>query len=259
MKRKLHLFVSISLISVMIFSNAIIAFSYLNVPFRSTTASDKFNAYLQTLEPAQANAILQDEQLVYMMTQDSYWEPKSTMSPNGLVSLPLSDYGNGTYYTVNGSACSCHSGCTYVIPSGMNDGRCYNPTTETSGNCIRYRPTGSIQCKAFADYVFCQYTGNDVSDSSAATNLPRFGLVNGITGQNTLNSFMQTLTVGSNVRMSRRDSAVNHSFIITAITDSGISLYDCNGTSSPCKVRTTTQTWEQLVSTYDGVVAAWRA
>ncbi len=175
------------------------------------------------------------------------------------MSLPLSNYGNGTYYTNSGSACTCHSApCTYSVPNGGVATLCYITSTKKSGNCKRYTGTGAIQCKGFADYVFKQYTGSDVSSSSLVSGCPS-SITNDSTGQTKIKDFLSKLTVGSNVRVSVRNATYNHSFIITDITDTGIILYDCNATSSACKVRTATRTWEQLASAYKGVVSAWKA
>jgi len=236
--------------------NAIIANDY-EIQI-SKEAVEKMEAYLDTLDVEARQLIAEDQELVQMMQQDFYWAPQAPRTTRASVTLPLSGYGDGTYYTYNGSACTCHSYCTYSIPSGGTTTRCYNTNTGSSGNCKRYTGTGSIQCKGFADYVFKQYTGSDVSSTSAVSDCPS-SITNDSAGQTKIKNFLSGLTVGSNIRVKVRNASYNHSFIITKITADGITLYDCNGTSSACKVRVITRTWAQLTSAYSGVVSAWEA
>lgn len=222
----------------------------------SETATEKFNEFLSALTPEAASAIRQDDEMVYMMTQDFYWSPP-TVSSARRASLPLSEYGNGTYYTNNGLACICHAKCTYSTP-GAKDTLCYIIDQKKYGNCKRYAATGSIQCKGFADYVFKQYTGSDISSSSQGNNWPTT-ISNTTTGIRNLKTYITSLPIGSNVRFNVRNASYNHSLIIMGISDTGITVYDCNGTSSACKVRVGAKTWQTLASEYEGIVSVWLA
>lgn len=224
----------------------------------SSTGKEKFEQYLSTLKPERAAMIREDPELVYMMTQNAYWEKPTNIIPYASVSLPLSEYKAGTYFTYNGKACGCHSHCTFVVPDGEDTSRCYNTETETSGNCKRYN--GGIQCKAFADYVFKKYSGVDATYYNSMDDdlIPsEFG--NNSLGQTELSDFMRTLPVGANVRMINRNSTYgrNHSFIITGVSRTGVTIYDCNRVSYTCKVGLETRTWKQMVNDYKCVEYVW--
>ena len=60
--------------------------------------------------------------------------------------LPLKTYPVGSYFTKSGEPCTCHHKyCDYTNP---NNPKC---------NCINFDQ--SIQCMAFANFVFYEYTG----------------------------------------------------------------------------------------------------
>lgn len=124
MKKRIRCFV-IALVMVFgICSNCFTVFAFDDTnEGGSETATEKFNEFLSALTPEAASAIRQDDEMVYMMTQDFYWSPP-TVSSARRASLPLSEYGNGTYYTNNGLACICHAKCTYSTP-GAKDTLCY--------------------------------------------------------------------------------------------------------------------------------------
>ena len=229
----------------------------------SPEAVEKFNNLIASLEPEKARLILEDNELVSMMKRDAYWAPQVKVNRNAFrllfTSLPVSGYPVNSYYTYNGSACTCHSFCTPSIPSSsFSKYRCYNPSASASGNCIRYNGTGAIQCKGFADYVFNQYTGADISESTKVSDYPT-GFTNDSNGEEVIAEFFGRMPVGSNIRVSVRNASYNHSFIISAKSPTGITMYDCNGSSSRCQIKNTTRSWTTLVSKYDGIIYAWAA
>lgn len=234
-----------------------------NTVWKSSDESvEKFNAYIASLPEETAELILADEELVFTMKLDSYWEePTETKQTRAVTaSIPLSSYPHGSFYTYNGAACTCHANCTYSLPrewTGATN-RCYNTSTGASGNCKRYEATGSIQCKAFADYVYKQYTGSDISSSTQVSVTGYSSIANTAAGADKMEDFFSALPVGSNVRVSVRNASYNHSVIISAKSSTGVTIYDANRIGK-CKVGNQTKTWEELASMYDGIVNAWEA
>lgn len=220
-----------------------------------------FNEYISTLDDETAELILSDKELVCSMKMANYWAPQaeelSVDSARAAKSLPLSNYPAGSYYTYNGKACSDnHKYCTYELSNNSySSERCYNTQTGSSGNCKRYSPTGSIQCKAFADYVFKEYNG--VNCSSSNCNNASLATVT----SNSIEKYVEDyLKVGSHLRVYLKNSSGKktypHSIIITKITSSGIEYYQANA-DGVCGVSTDTKTWDQLASWFYSVTNSW--
>jgi len=250
---KMKRILSIMLAFTVIISTLTTAFAESNQKTTGDKGIVNFERYLSQLHPEHAAIIRNDPELVSMMKRDSYWEPQSKPKKHANVSLPLQEYPSGSFFTINGKACTCHS---------VSENKCGIRSTSCvkngiSGNCKVHNE--SIQCKGFADYVFETCTGIECKHYNAvdADTIP-FYFGNNILGQDELSDFMRGLPAGSNLRMSNR-SGGSHSFIMVEATRTGITLYDCNGTSTPCKVRTVERTWKELVTTYKGVTAVWAA
>lgn len=247
--------ISIGIIIINIIITPVIAIENINKENKS--GIERFNEYIAALDHEKAQMILNDEELVITMQMDKYWYPEesSLIQPSGLVSLPLSNYPVGSFYTVNGLSCSCHSTCNWHSGSTA---RCLK-SDSTYGNCIKYNGTNSIQCKAFADYVYKQYTGYDVSI------IREFGALSDITqdtnGRTRLAEFFGNLTVGSNVRGHLREKTFSHSFIVIDKSGSGVTVYDANFTDGSgtdnCKVKQYTKTWAQMADLYDYFSNSW--
>lgn len=213
----------------------------------------KFNEHIEQLrieDPEQAKLIPADEELVRYMTREAYWESvdgAALANAQCSVSLPLAEYPDGSYFSYNGKACTCHANCTYSIPSGYSTSRCYNTTTSSSGNCKRYN--GGIQCAGFAYYVFKQYNGVDCGSSNEKS------------GLSVLNDaslkfyFTSVVKVGGHAR-GNLNSGYPHSIIVTNITNDGISFYQAN-TNGNCNVSVATKTWTQLANWYDEFTISW--
>lgn len=251
--------------ALLIITTVLTPVTYASNPFNNVWKSSaesiqKFNEYIASLSEEEAALILADEELVFNMKLDSYWNT-SEVSTNSVrsVSLPLSSYPSGSYYSSTGKACTCHSySCTYSVPSGNSTSKCYITSKSKSGDCIRYVATGSIQCKGFADYVYHEYTGHDVGDSYTVSTSGYSSISNDTTGANLMKSFFTSLTVGSNVRLSVRGASYNHSVIVCSTSSTGVYIYDANRTGN-CKIGYTFKTWSQLASSYSGIVKAWAA
>ena len=217
----------------------------------------EFNSYIASLDEESAAIILNDSDLVLTMKMVTYWHPDDD---NGGIAtyanrtLPLAEYPAGSYFSYNGQACTCHTYCTYAIPSGYSSTRCYDTQNGVSGNCIRYAPNGSIQCIGFADYVFNQYNGVNRSNSNAVNKT-----LTSITSASLKNYFISNLKVGSHFRFYVKNSygtMYPHSIIITGISDSGISYYQANY-GGRCLVSTGVKTWDELSNWVYSVINSW--
>ena len=74
---------------------------YNNVWKSSPESIQKFNEYISSLSEEEAALILADEELVFNMKLDSYWETEN-VSTNSVrsVSLPLSEYAAKSFYFI---------------------------------------------------------------------------------------------------------------------------------------------------------------
>lgn len=243
------------------FAPAVYAANPFNNVWKSSPESiQKFNEYIASLPEEEAALILADEELVFNMKLDSYWlEPSSTARAQSVVSLPLTSYPAGSFYSATGVACTCHSDrCTYSVPSGASTTNCYITSRNRSGDCIRYEATGSIQCKGFADYVYYEYTGHNIGSSYTISTTGYSSISNSTAGANLMKAFFEDLDDGSNVRVSVRNKTYNHSIIVCNASSTGIYLYDANRVGT-CKVGYQVKTWSQLANMYEGIVKAWTA
>lgn len=220
----------------------------------------KFNEYLLTVDQETAALILGDEQLVQSMQMTTYWD-ESNIEPDAAFSvtattLPLPSWPSGSYFTFDGKECSCHKYCTYSKPdeveaSKYSRTRCFDTKEGKPGNCRRYVNTGAIQCKGFADYVFKQYNGVDCSNSNAVNES-----LATVDKENIKAYITSYLSVGAHLRGRLSNTTIDHSIIITQITDSGISYYHANY-GKDCLVSTGTKNWEQLAEMFDWISIAW--
>lgn len=202
---------------------------------------EMFKEYIATLDDESAQAILSDHDLVHVMQQDAFWYPEAfePTEPSRAVSLPLSAYPAGSYFSVNGSACSCHSSCTYTALTNS----CNLSGTTTPGNCKKYN--GAIQCMGFAHYVYKQYNG---ADCSSANQLSKTFSIGDATDAK---DYFLHLSVGSHIRVNS-----THSIIIGAQSTTGITVYDANS-DGKCGVRFTAKTWSELASAYPAITYAF--
>lgn len=254
-------FVAALLIVTIAFAPAVYAANPFNNVWKSSPDSvRKFNEHIASLPEDEAALILADEELVFTMKLDSYWvEPSSTARAQSVVSLPLTSYPAGSFYSATGVACTCHSySCTYSVPAGASTTKCYITSRNRSGDCIRYEATGSIQCKGFADYVYYEYTGHNIGSIYTISTTGYSSISNNTAGANLMKAFFEDLANGTNVRVSVRNKTYNHSIIVCNASSTGIYLYDANRVGT-CKVGYQFKTWSQLASMYDGIVNAWTA
>lgn len=253
--------ISALLIATTIFGSATYASE--EIPEGSSLESiRKFNEYVASLPKECAQSLLEDEELVINMKLDSYWiEPdENAASAQGLVRIfPVSQYPAGSYFTVNGKACTCHTfeynPCRYI--GSYSPDHCSNVDNGAAGNCKAYEGTTSIQCKAFADYIYNLGTTHDIGEAYSVSPVGYTTISNDANGAAKMKAFFENLPSGTDVRLKKRSGGY-HS-IITAGTDSantGIYVYDANWTGI-CQVGYKLRTWEFLASKFSGIQGAW--
>lgn len=143
----------------------------------------------------------------------------------------------GTYWTTNGKA------------------------SDSSGTTSKYYH--GIQCKGFASYIFNDLfcTGFIGSTNSAKYYITSpngaklVGKKNGYSanssGAKTVKNVLSKAKVGDFVQVKRRSSGGPHSMIVAGVSDTGITLFDCN-TDGKCGVKKYTQTWSTFASKNSG-------
>lgn len=151
--------------------------------------------------------------------------------------IPIAGYGQNTYYTQNGMACTDHNPPPPNKPVGTN--------------CISneygkpYGGSGS-QCVAFAWEVYVNLFGSDtygfhVGDNTAWTSW---------NASSARVFFENTVTPGAHIRV-RTKGGGKHSFVFVEADSTGITLYDANAVNT-CAVRMSKYTYSELVTSYPG-------
>lgn len=144
------------------------------------------------------------------------------------VSFPLSEYPNGSYYSLTGVACSCHGGSL--------GNPCY---WDNSCDCINF--DNSIQCAAFAKYIFYLAKGYHYSSGSRTTK-------NVSLTSTTAKSNLRNLSQGTYIRV-LTNNGYEHSLAIVGTSSTGITVYHANYGGS-CKVNYKTYTWANFASAF---------
>lgn len=181
----------------------------------------------------------------FFMPADAAGEYTGETVRVGSVTLPLAEHMPGTYFTKNGSPCTCHGSGNCIASIG-------------GCNCMRYYPTGvketcevdlyAAQCYAFARLVFWRCFG--FIDHSMNASL--YYNVGSITRGNVTAASVKTLLTkaapGAHVRLS-----AGHSVSILSMDDDHITIYHANAggdgvAQSSCVVSTKRYTWEQFAA-----------
>lgn len=154
--------------------------------------------------------------------------------------LPFTDYPVGTYFTYNGSACSCH-----------NKGYCVD-NSKSWENCMRYWPSKSarqvdllgVQCMGFAR--FCQWRlfgKHDKANPGDFYNALGSKLTAGNWTANTIKNKFTTVGPGGHIR-----TGAGHSLFVIAVSSTGFITYECNTNNKDCLIYTRQWTWDTFFS-----------
>lgn len=117
---------------------------------------------------------------------------------------------------------------------------------------------GSIQCNGFARMVFNLLYGYDISGYVAKkryrlaneNNVVKVGyLVNENVTKTNLKQIFSKAQIGDYIQLCGGTYG-QHSAIVLDVNDSGVLVYDCNWSNTPCEIKTHTFTWDNLVSWY---------
>ncbi len=169
----------------------------------------------------------------------SFASSSEGISINGWA-LPFSDYPVGTYFTYNGSACSCH-----------DKGYCVD-NSKSWENCLRYWPSKSkrqvdllgVQCMGFAR--FCQWRLFGSHDKAAPGdfyNALGSKLSAGSWTANTIKNKFTAVGPGGHIR-----TGAGHSLFVISVSSSGFITYECNTSNKDCKIYTRQWTWDTFYS-----------
>lgn len=149
------------------------------------------------------------------------------------------EFPDGSYYSKTGKACSCHD---------AKSNPCY---WDDSCDCINYDV--SIQCAAFAKYVFYNLRGYKWDNGT--TTWLSISNVTGTTAKNALYG----VPAGTYVLVKpSADSYKEHSLSIVGTTSTTVTVYDANSGKyrsngeyyTSCRVRYTTLKWEEFANQY---------
>lgn len=188
----------------------------------------------------QIRLILSDEEMMEDILRDRFWEDNDNQAVTlaaRSTSYPIAGYGNGTYFSKNRKACTHHRNS---VASCSLDGSC---------GCQSF--DSSIQCNGFAKLVYWTSTGNHIGNNSLG-----LGMSGTWNTTNIKNYFTNKVDVGSYVRLTTK-SGLGHSIIVTNITSSGITLYDCNY-DMQCGVRIKTYTWNSIYNSFSAINGVYK-
>lgn len=171
----------------------------------------------------------------------------------GGVTMPFPEYMPGSYFTKNGSACTCHGVASInCVASGAN---C---------NCLRYVTVGGkevdllgVQCAGFARYCFYRLFGV-VDNLESPINTNAYGYYNagtipyGNVNAGTVKALFDKLKPGAHVRYQR--AYTQHSVVLLNKDANGFTVYHANSGGNgieqgDCVVSTLSYTWEQFAAT----------
>lgn len=150
-------------------------------------------------------------------------------------------YPDGSYYSVNHQACTCHAP-NHTPSTSCNCGRYYyylNGYDNSGGSGIAY------QCVAFAKFCFYQYNGIDVFHKpDDATNETGINL-------NTSNLYSVLQSIGSSAYLRgltpTSNGSVMHSIFLVGFTSSTVTIWHSNY-GGPCKVENKTLTYSEFLT-----------
>lgn len=134
----------------------------------------------------------------------------------------LRTFPDGSYYSKDGKACTCHKRCTY----------------SSNCNCIKY--DSSSQCMAFAKYCFYVYNDKNIPDCSGVSSSTVT-----LTEKN-LQSYLKKIGNQAYVR-GTTSSDRGHSVFITGFSETEVYIYDANYTGN-CKVSCTSLSYKDFLA-----------
>lgn len=174
----------------------------------------------------------------------------------GEVSMPFSEYMPGTYFTKDGTPCTCHDKNTVNCVLSGDD--C---------NCLRFITVNgkeldllAVQCIGFARYCFYRLFGFIDHDMNSSLFYNAGTIENGQVTADSVKNLINTLKPGAHIRF--KLAYTEHSVILLSKSDKGFTVYQANsgGNEIPqgnCIVSTKTYTWESFAAyAYRGIVFA---
>ncbi len=174
----------------------------------------------------------------------------------GDVAIPFSEYMPGTFFTKNGSACTCHFSSVDCISSGA-DCNCLRRVT-IDGKEVDLL---AVQCIGFARYCFYRLFGFiDHKDLNGDKFYSAGSIAYGEVTAESVKELFALLKPGAHIRF--RLSSTQHSVILLSKSDEGFTVYHCNDggngiAGAACIVSTKTYTWQSFASfAYRGIVFA---
>lgn len=185
-------------------------------PVYSAYVIDTQENTMEATEMGSWNTSLQQENTISL---HSDLNELATIDSINSVSLPLSSYPAGSYFTTTGTACN-HSGGVY--------------------RCKTY--SGAKQCAGFARYVYAQLFGGPDNGTLVYTS-------QSISTGDAAKKFIQSLEPGTRIRLYYN----SHSIILSNYYSTSVRVYDCNWSNNRCEVSYQTLTYEGFANKYKTV------
>lgn len=175
----------------------------------------------------------------------------------GDVSLPFREYMPGSFFTKNGSACTCHDSSS--IDCVDNGSAC---------NCVRYVEINgkkidllSVQCIGFARYTFYRLFGFIDHENINSDKFYNAGSISrGNVTADSVKKLFSSLKPGAHIRFQL--AYTQHSVVLLSKSSAGFTVYQANAggngiEGAPCIVSTKTYTWQSFAEyAYRGVAFA---
>ena len=172
----------------------------------------------------------------YIICKEKDFDCLNHLFYSSVTAIEKNEYPNEKYASTTGEACACHRFCDW--------------TTGIDGGCTCFSYDNSIQCEAFAKYVFERVTGKKRgpwTDSIDLSNVDK------------AREFMRDVPSCSYFR----SSSMGHSFIVVSHSEENVTIYHCNfrgylnvSTPSSCIVQLNTISYEDF-SRWFGIICCY--
>ena len=157
------------------------------------------------------------------------------------VTLPLAEYPVASYYSKDHGPCNCHG-----IQNACGDR--YSPVC----NCEYYRYGDKYQCNGFAQLVFdklLRHAGREEGSPSADVKLYHLsGFDAEVNTADEWKRLFALIPVGSKI-LFLTSSSTRHYIVLISKDDTGILLYDCNGTGA-CRVSMRRKSYAEMAGSW---------
>lgn len=150
------------------------------------------------------------------------------------VEIPYGDYSHGNFFNSSiTSACPCHAEDSYCLELAQKN---------TCNSC--QKENGTWQCFAFGHRVYKHIWGTYSTQNSQSHKINTTALARTV---------FWNIPSGTHVRVTLSGTGTNHSFILSSVSETGISVYEANWPGG-CKIRHVNLTFSEVANLYTKIV-----